>query len=98
MLKNRTIAIGISSALLALTQVDAASAATPLTTIRVASRPTKSLRVGHAPGDFDRAFIVQQTGEIRIQQLQAERLLGTPHDRSRGTSMRSGSTRAEHPE
>ena len=65
MLKNWTIAI--SSALLALSQVDAAPAATPLTTMRVASKLTKPLHMGHAPGDFDRAFIVQQTGEITVQ-------------------------------
>jgi hypothetical protein len=65
MLKNWTIAI--SSALLALSQVTAAPAATPLTTIRVASKLTRPLHMGHAPGDFDRAFVVQQTGEIPIQ-------------------------------
>ena len=65
MLKNWTIAI--SSALLALSQVTAAPAATPLTTMRVASKLTRPLHMGHAPGDFDRAFVVQQTGEIPIQ-------------------------------
>jgi hypothetical protein len=65
MLKNWTIAF--PSALLALSQVTAAPAATPLTTIRVASKLTKPLHMGHAPGDFDRAFVVQQTGEIPIQ-------------------------------
>ena len=78
MLKNRTIAIAISSALLALSRVDAAPAATPLTTMRVASKLTKPQRVTHAPGDFDRAFIVQQAGEPLIQELQTEKPLGTP--------------------
>ena len=58
MLKNWTIAI--SSALLALSQVTAAPAATPLTTMRVASKLTKPVHTSQAPGDFDRAFIVQQ--------------------------------------
>jgi hypothetical protein len=70
MLKNRTIAIAISSALLALSQVAAASAATPLATIRAAARPTDPLRITHPPGDFDRAFIAQQNGESWIQELQ----------------------------
>jgi len=76
MLKNRTIAI--SSALLAFSWVTAAPAATPLTTTRVASKLTKPQCVTHAPGDFDRAFIVQQIGEPLIQELQAEKPLGTP--------------------
>jgi hypothetical protein len=65
MLKNWTIAISI--ALLVISQVTAAPAATPLTTMRVASKLTKPLHMGHAPGDFDRAFIVQQAGKIPIQ-------------------------------
>ncbi|HEX9814197.1 MAG TPA: hypothetical protein VGB31_04520, partial [Myxococcota bacterium] len=64
MLRSRTSAIAISSALLALSQVAAAPAGTPLTTARVASKLTKPLYVTHAPGDFERAFIVQQTGQI----------------------------------
>jgi hypothetical protein len=71
MLKNRTIAIAILSALLALSQVAAAPAATPLATIRVAAKPTNPLNMGHPPGDFDRAFIAQQTGGTLIQELQA---------------------------
>jgi hypothetical protein len=58
MLKNWTIAI--SSALLALSQVTAAPAATPLTTMRVASKLRKPVHANQTPGDFDRAFIVQQ--------------------------------------
>jgi hypothetical protein len=69
MLKNRTIAIAILSALLALSQVDAAPAATPLATIRVAAKPTNPLHITHPSGDYDRAFVVQQTGEALIQEL-----------------------------
>jgi len=58
MLKNWTIAI--SSALLALSQVDAAPAATPLTTLRIASKLRRPLHTSQTPGDFDRAFIVHQ--------------------------------------
>jgi hypothetical protein len=73
MLKNRMISIAISSALLSLSQVDAAPAATPLTTVRVASKSAKSLHMGQAPGEFDRAFIVQQKVENPIKELQAEK-------------------------
>jgi len=67
MLKNRTIAIAISSALLALSQVDAADAATPLATLRVSAKPTDPQRLTQPPGDFDRAFIAQRTGESQLQ-------------------------------
>jgi hypothetical protein len=63
MLKNRTIAIAASSALLSLSQADAIPAATPLATVRVAAKATIPPQMGRAP-DFDRAFIVQQTGEV----------------------------------
>jgi hypothetical protein len=78
MLKNRTIAIAISSALLALLQVDAAPGATPLTTVRVASKPSEPLHVGHASGDFDRAFILQRTVEASIEESKAEESPGAP--------------------
>jgi hypothetical protein len=48
----------------------ASVAQTPLTTTRVASGLNRPLYVTHAPGDFDRVFIVQQTGEILILDLQ----------------------------
>ena len=67
MLKNRTISIAISSALLTLTQVDTARAATPLATLRVAAKPTDPLQLTDPPGDFDRAFIAQRTGESQLQ-------------------------------
>lgn len=75
MLKNRTIVIAISSALLSLSQVDAAPAATPLTVVRVTAQPTKPLQMGEAPGDFDRAFIVQQKIDNPIAELRAEKPL-----------------------
>ena len=79
MLRSRTSAIAISSALLALSQVAAAPAGTPLTTARVASKLTKPLYVTHAPGDFERAFIVQQTGQILILELQTGSVRVTPY-------------------
>ncbi len=39
---------------------------TPLTTVRVASGLSSPLLVSHAPGDFDRVFIVEQGGRIKI--------------------------------
>ncbi len=83
MLKNRTIVIAISSALLSLSQVDAAPAATPLTAVRVTAQPTKPLHIGQAPGDFDRAFIVQQTAESPIKELRAEKSLDPQADVTR---------------
>jgi hypothetical protein len=73
MLKNRTIAIAIPSALLALAQVDAAPAATPLTSARAESKLEKPQNPNRAPGDFDRAFIVQQTGGSSNQKLQTRK-------------------------
>jgi hypothetical protein len=78
MLKNRTIVIAISSALLSLSQVDAAPAATPLTVVRVTAQPTKPLQMGEAAGDFDRAFVVQQKVDNPIAELRTEKPLGTP--------------------
>ncbi|MCO6439424.1 MAG: PQQ-dependent sugar dehydrogenase [Phycisphaerae bacterium] len=40
--------------------------ATPLTTEQVAFGLTSPVYVTHAPGDFDRVFIVEQSGRIRI--------------------------------
>lgn len=78
MLKNQTIAIAISSALVSLAQVDAAPAATPLTAVRVASKPTEPLQMDRAPGDFDRAFIVQPKVENPITEPRAEESPDTP--------------------
>ena len=93
MLKNRTIAIAILSALLALSQVDAARAATPLATTGVAAKPANPLHITHPPGDFDRAFIAQEAGEAPIQRIQTGN-----RDRERGMFTRTGSTRAGHRE
>jgi hypothetical protein len=93
MLKNRTLAIAILSAPLMLSQVDAAPAATPLATLRVAIEPTNSANITHPLGDFDRAFIAQQTSEATIQKPQTEN-----RDRRPGTLTRSESTRAVHRE
>ncbi len=43
-----------------------ANAATPLTTIRVASGLSNPVFVTHAPGDYERLFILEQRGRIRI--------------------------------
>jgi glucose/arabinose dehydrogenase len=45
---------------------ESAQAATPLTTIRVASGLSNPVFVTHAPGDHDRLFILEQRGRIRI--------------------------------
>jgi hypothetical protein len=79
MLKNWVIVIASASALLALSQVDAARAATPLATIRVAAKHTPPQHISHPPRDFDRAFIAQQTDESWIQEIQTRKLLGAPH-------------------
>ena len=52
------------------------AASTPLTTVRVASGVNAPVLVTHAPGDFDRLFIVGQLGEIWI--LKDGVVLGTP--------------------
>jgi glucose/arabinose dehydrogenase len=48
----------------------------PLTTIRVASGLNKPVYATHAPNDFDRIFIVEQAGRIKI--LSGGTLLETP--------------------
>lgn len=45
---------------------------TPLTTVQVANGLTAPLYVTHAPGDFDRVFIVGQNGSIRILDISQE--------------------------
>ena len=49
---------------------------TPLKTVRVASGLVRPVFVTFAPGDFDRIFIVQKTGQIRV--MRAGELLDTP--------------------
>lgn len=50
----------------------------PLTTVRVASGLTKPLFVTHPPGDFGRVFIAEQTGKVKILDLQTGTVLATP--------------------
>jgi len=105
MLKNRTIAIAILSALLALSRGDGALAATPLATVRVAAKPANPSQIGQPPGDFDRAFIAQQAGDTPAQQIHdapirqirdapVQRIQTGNRDRGRGVFTRTGSTRA----
>ncbi len=49
-----------------------------LTTVRVANGLDDPLFVTHVPGDFDRAFVVEQPGRIRILDLTTDTLIGTP--------------------
>ena len=53
-----------------------------LTTERIASGLTRPLYVTHAPGDFDRIFILEQrsgtTGRIRIMDINTDTLQSTP--------------------
>ncbi|MCH7840399.1 MAG: PQQ-dependent sugar dehydrogenase, partial [Planctomycetes bacterium] len=49
---------------------------TPLKTVRVVSGLLRPVFVTFAPGDFDRIFIVQKTGQIRV--VQAGKLLDDP--------------------
>ncbi|MEM7228436.1 MAG: PQQ-dependent sugar dehydrogenase [Planctomycetota bacterium] len=68
--------------LLAASTATAMAGGTPLTTERVASGLARPLYVTHAPGDFDRAFIVEQrsgtTGRIRILNLNTGTVNATP--------------------
>jgi glucose/arabinose dehydrogenase len=68
--------VALSAALAASPR--ASLAQTTLTTTRVASGLNRPVYVTHAPGDFNRVFIVQQTGEIMILDLQGGGLIGTP--------------------
>lgn len=54
----------------------AAFAGTAIRTVRVATGFTSPIFVTHAPNDFDRIFVVQQNGQIRIRTGGAT--LGTP--------------------
>ncbi len=53
-----------------------ALAATPLTTVRVASGLTRPVFITHAPGDTSRIFVIEKRGAIRI--IQNGVLLATP--------------------
>jgi hypothetical protein len=92
MLKNSTIAIAVLAALLVLVQADAARTATPLTTTRVASKLTRPPHMKQVPGDFDRAFIVQNSDGASIQDFQQERWSSVQRDPRRRLLMQPGST------
>ena len=79
---NRTIAGIVAASTVALTTALAAGGAAPLTTELVASGLARPVFVTHAPGDFDRIFIVEQrsglTGRIRVFDLNTGTLESTP--------------------
>jgi len=58
--------VRLSTCWLALVVSTTVYAATPLTTVRVANGLSAPVFVTHAPNDFGRVFIVEQTGTIRI--------------------------------
>jgi glucose/arabinose dehydrogenase len=58
--------IGLIAAAGALAASPALAGGTPLTTERVATNLTSPLYVTHAPGDFERLFILEQPGRIKI--------------------------------
>ena len=70
----------IAAALVPLTFAPCAALAVdpPLTCVRVATGLTKPLLVQHAPGDFSRAFIVEQTGKIKVLNLAGNTVNATP--------------------
>jgi hypothetical protein len=98
MLKNSTIAIAISGALLVLVQAEAAPAATPLTTRRVSSKLTRPPHMKQVAGDFDRAFIVQESNGASIQGFQKERWSSLQREPRRGMLVESGATGAANQE
>ena len=68
-----------AATLLALSLAPAALAIDPpLTCQRVATGLTQPLLVQHAPGDYSRAFIVEQTGKIKILNLPGNTINTTP--------------------
>lgn len=56
----------------------AESGSTPLTTRRIASGVSRPVLVTAPAGDFERLFIVQQAGIIRIYDMTSGNLLTTP--------------------
>lgn len=68
--------VGAAPTVAALCDGISPTAATPLTTVRVASTLLRPLFVTAPPGDVDRVFIVEQDGTIRI--LKNGALLATP--------------------
>ena len=55
----------------------AVHAQTPLTTVRVANGLVRPIYVTHAPGDFERLFVVERAGRVRI--IKNGTLLGAPY-------------------
>ncbi|MBK9121408.1 MAG: PQQ-dependent sugar dehydrogenase [Phycisphaerales bacterium] len=70
-----TLLIALCGALLATSIVHAA---TPLTTVRVATGLNRPIYVTAPPGDDNRLFIVEKAGVIKILDLGSGVLLGTP--------------------
>lgn len=70
----------LGSALLLGAYAPVVRSATPLTTERVASGLSSPVYVTYPPGDFDRAFIVEQIGRVRILDISQDPpvLLATP--------------------
>ncbi len=66
MVRGGPIARRRLAALIVLLASSASRGGTPPTTIRVANGLSRPVFVTHAPGDFQRIFIVEQTGGIRI--------------------------------
>ncbi len=66
MVQRGRFAQAIIIGLAACAFVAASSGGTPPTTIRIANGLNKPLFVTHAPNDFQRIFIVEQCGKIRI--------------------------------
>ena len=63
-MQRRMLSVGSMVGVLAVSTI-ARAGGTPLTSTRVVSAGlTRPLFVTHAPGDFDRVFIVEQPGQI----------------------------------
>lgn len=73
-MKKRISALAVSAAI--ATGGSALAGGTPLTTQLVANGLSQPLFVTHAPGDFDRIFVLEQLGRIRI--IKNGVLLATP--------------------
>ena len=69
MMTHRSYAALAGALICSLSLAPAASAQTPLETLRVASGLARPVYVTAPPGDFARLFIVEQTGKIKILDL-----------------------------
>lgn len=70
--RRRSFPLGLMVAGVLGCNLPASGGSTPLTTERVALGLTDPVYVTHAPGDFDRIFIVEQVGRIRILDISVE--------------------------